>query len=69
MKHPLTVHALTDGTYRSFVKAPTAKGDYPGTLTHFLVKHPGATHGVFDAEARLVYIGKESDLRATHKKH
>jgi hypothetical protein len=69
LKHPLTVHALTEGTYRSFVKAPTAKGDYPGTLAHFLVKHSGATHGVFDAEARLVYIGKESDLRAAHKKH
>jgi hypothetical protein len=69
LKHPLTVHALTDGTYRSFVKAPTAKGDYPGTLSQFLFKHPKATHGVFDAQERLVYIGKESDLRATHKKH
>ena len=69
MKHPLTVQALTEGTYRSFVKAPTAKGNYPATLAHFLVKHAGATHGVFDAESRLVYIGKESDLRATHKKH
>ena len=69
MKHPLTVHALTEGTYRSHVKVPSAKGDYPGTLRHFLVKHPGATHGVFDAETRLVYIGKESDLRAVHRKH
>jgi hypothetical protein len=69
LKHPLTVHALTDGTYRSSVKAPTARGDYPGTLAHFLTKHPGATHGVFDAQARLVYIGKESDLRAAHRKH
>ena len=33
------------------------------------MKHPGATHGVFDAKARLVYIGKESDLRAAHRKH
>ena len=69
MKHPLTIHALTEGTYRSHVKAPSAKGDYPGTLAHFLVKRPGATHGVFDAERRLVYIGKESDLRAAHRKH
>ena len=69
MKHPLTIHALTEGTYRSHVKAPSAKGDYPGTLAHFLVKHPGATHGVFDAETRLVYICKESDLRAAHRKH
>jgi hypothetical protein len=69
LKHPLTVHALTEATYRSHVKAPTAKGDYPGTFGRFLVKHPGATHGVFDAEGRLVYIGKESDLKAAHKKH
>ena len=69
MKHPLTVHALDEGTYRSQVKAPLAKGNYPGTLAQFLSKHPGATHGVFDAEERLVYIGKEPDLRAAHRKH
>ena len=68
MKHPLTVHELTEGTYRRHVKAPTARGDYPGTLAHFLHQHPGATHGVFDAEERLVYIGTELDLRAAHEK-
>ena len=69
MKHPLTVNALDEGTYHRQVKAPTAKGNYPGTFAQFLAKHPGATHGVFDAEERLVYIGKESDLRAAHRKH
>ena len=69
MKHPLTIHALTERSYHSHVKAPAAKGDYPGTLANFLAQHPGATHGVFDAEERLIYIGKESDLRAAHKKH
>jgi len=69
LKHPLTVHALTELTYHSQVTGSHARGDYPGSLAHFLIKHPGATHGVFDAEARLVYIGKESDLRAAHSKH
>ena len=69
MKHPLTVHALTELTYHSQVRGSHSRGDYPATLAHFLIKHPGATHGVFDAEARLVYIGKESDLRAAHSKH
>ena len=69
MKHPLTVEPLTEAIYRHFVKAPAAKGDYPGTLGGFLAKHPGASHGVFDAEGRLVYIGKEADLRAAHRKH
>ena len=68
MTHPLTVHALTELTYHSQVKGPKARGQYPGTLTQFLVEHPGATHGVFDAEGRLIYIGRESDLRAAHRK-
>ena len=69
MKHPLTVEPQTEAIYRHFVKAPSAKGNYPATLSSFLTKHPGASHGVFDAEGRLVYIGKESDLRASHRKH
>ena len=68
MKHPLTVHALNEGTYSSQVKSPEAKGHYPRTFAQFLAKHPEATHGVFDAEERLIYIGKESDLRAAHRK-
>jgi len=69
LTHPLTVHALTELTYHSQVTGPKARGEYPSTLAQFLVKHPGATHGVFDAEGRLIYIGKESDLRAAHRKH
>jgi len=68
LKHPLTVEPLTEAVYRHFVKAPTARGNYPATLAGFLGKHPGASHGVFDAEGRLAYIGKEADLRAAHKK-
>ena len=68
LKHPITVEPLTEAIYRHFVKAPTAKGNYPSTLSSFLVKHPGASHGVFDAEGRLIYIGKEADLRAAHRK-
>ena len=66
MRHPLIVHSLTEATYDRYVKAPTAKGNYPHALATFLAKHPGATHGVFDAQGRLVYIGKEADLRAAH---
>ena len=66
MKHPLIVHSLTEATYSRYVKVPTAKGNYPHALAGFLTKHPGATHGVFDAQGRLVYIGKEADLRAAH---
>lgn len=69
MKHPLTVEPLTEAVYRHFVKAPNARGNYPSTLANFLAKHAGASHGVFDAEGRLVYIGKEAELRAAHKKH
>ena len=69
MKHPLFVEPLTEATYHRYVKAPTARGHYPGTFASFLSKHPGATHGVFDAEGRLVYIGKEAELRAAHRKH
>jgi hypothetical protein len=68
LKHPLSVHALTELTYHSQVKGPQARGGYPGTLTQFLARHPGATHGVFDDQGRLVYIGRESELRAAHKK-
>ncbi len=68
MKHPLTVEPLTEALYRHFVKAPRARGNYPATLSGFVTKHPGASHGVFDAEGRLVYIGKEADLRAAHRK-
>jgi hypothetical protein len=68
LKHPLTVEPMTEAVYRHFVKAPTARGSYPSTLTGFLAKHPGATHGVFDAEGRLAYIGTEPDLRAAHKR-
>jgi hypothetical protein len=69
LKHPVTVEQLTESTYHRYVKAPTARGHYPGSLAGFLSKHPGATHGVFDAEGRLVYIGREAELRATHSKH
>lgn len=69
MKHPVTVAPLTERTYHTYVKAPTAKGSYPATLAGFLAKHSGATHGVFDAEGRLVYIGTEADLRNAHRKH
>jgi hypothetical protein len=58
---------LTEEVYHRYVKAPTAKGNYPHALAGFLAKHSGATHGVFDAEGRLVYIGKEADLRAAHR--
>lgn len=68
MKHPLTVEPLTEAIYRHFVKAPTARGNYPSTLAGFLTEHPGATHGVFDADGRLIYIGKERDLLAAHRK-
>ncbi len=68
MKHPITVEPLTESVYRHFVKAPTARGNYPATLAGFVAKHPGATHGVFDAEGRLIYIGTERDLRAAHRK-
>ena len=68
MKHPLTVQSLTEATYHKFVKAPTAKGNYPASLHGFLSKHPGATHGVFDAEGRLIYIGKQADLETAHRK-
>jgi len=40
-------------------------GEYPATLAQFLIQHPGATHGVFDAEGRLIYIGMESDLQGS----
>jgi hypothetical protein len=66
LKHPLIVHSLTEATYDKYVKVPTAKGNYPHALAGFLATHPGATHGVFDAQGRLVYIGKEADLRAAH---
>jgi hypothetical protein len=52
-----------------YVKAPTAKGSYPATLAGFLARHSGATHGVFDAEGRLVYIGPAAELHAAHGKH
>jgi len=68
LKHPLIVQALTEADYHQYVKAPAAKGDYPGSLAGFLSRHPGATHGVFDTEGRLVYIGKETDLRAAHRR-
>ncbi|HKW99196.1 MAG TPA: hypothetical protein VJN43_15765 [Bryobacteraceae bacterium] len=50
------------------MKAPAAKGNYPASFHGFLSKHPGATHGVFDAEGRLIYIGKEADLVPAHRK-
>jgi hypothetical protein len=68
LKHPVTVAPLTQAIYHIYVKSPTAKGSYPASLTGFLSKHPGATHGVFDAEGRLVYIGREPELRAAHRK-
>ncbi len=68
LKHPLTVEPLTESIYRHFVKNPKACGNYPTTFAGFLTEHPGATHGVFDAEGRLVYIGKERELRAAHRK-
>ena len=68
MKHPVSVAPLTEHTYRTYVKAPTAKGSYPATLAGFLARHSGATHGVFDAEGRLVYIGPAKDLHAAHRK-
>ena len=67
LRHPFTVEPLTEALYRRFVKAPTARGNYPSTFADFLTEHAGATHGVFDAEGRLIYIGKESDLRAAHR--
>ena len=69
MKHSLTVHPLTDSLYQKYVKHPASKGNYPASLAGFLSRHPGATHGVFDAEGRLVYIGKEAELYAAHRKH
>lgn len=69
MKHSLTVHPLTDSVYQKYVKHSAAKGNYPASLAGFLFKHPGATHGVFDAEGRLVYIGKEAELQAAHPRH
>jgi hypothetical protein len=61
------VQSLTEAIYHRFVQAPTARGNYPHAFAGFLARHPGATHGVFDAEGRLVYIGKEADLRAAHR--
>jgi hypothetical protein len=69
LKHPVTVAPLTEHTYHTYVKAPAAKGSYPATTAGFLARHSGATHGVFDAEGRLVYIGREADLHAAHRKH
>ena len=69
MRHPLTIHLLTESLYVRHVRHPAAKGNYPATFTGFLARHAGATHGVFDAEGRLVYIGREHDLRAAHRKH
>jgi hypothetical protein len=68
LKHPLTVEPLTESIYRHYVKAPTAKGSYPSTLANFVTQQPGATHGVFDAEGRLIYIGTKRDLRAAHRR-
>ena len=68
MKHPLTVHPLTDAVYQRYVQHPAGKGYYPASLAGFLSRHRGATHGVFDAEGRLVYIGKAGELRAAHRK-
>ena len=69
MKHPVTVQALTDSLYQRHVKHPAAKGTYPASFGSFLARHAGATHGVFDAEGRLIYIGRQPDLRAAHRKH
>jgi hypothetical protein len=66
LKHPLIVYPLTEATYSRYVRVQTAKGNYPRALASFVAKHPGATHGVFDAQGGLVYIGKEADLRAAH---
>ena len=68
MKHPVTVAPLNERTYHTYVKAPSAKGSYPATLAGFLARHSGATHGVFDAEGRLVYIGPAAELHAAHGK-
>ncbi len=67
VKHPISVKVLTDSYYQKYVKATHAKGNYPASLALFTLQHPGATHGVFDADDRLVYIGKAADLRAAHK--
>ena len=67
MKHPLTVHPLTDGLYQKYVAQPAGRGHYSPSLAGFLSRHRGATHGVFDAEGRLAYIGKAADLRAAHE--
>lgn len=69
MKHPVTIHALNDSLYQRQVKHPAAKGTYPGTFAGFLARHAGATHGVFNAEGRLIYIGRYADLEAAHRKH
>lgn len=69
MKHPVTIHALTDSLYQRHVKRPDARGNYPASFGGFLSQHAGATHGVFDAEGRLVYIGRHADLHAAHRKH
>jgi hypothetical protein len=69
LKRPVTVHPLTDSLYQTHVRHPAAKGHYPASFSGFLSRHPGATHGVFDAEGRLAYIGKQAELHAAHRKH
>lgn len=69
MKHPVSIHALNDSLYQRHVNHPAAKGSYPASLGGFLAQHAGATHGVFDAEGRLIYIGRHADLQAAHRKH
>jgi len=69
LKHPVSIHALNDSLYQRYVKQPAAKGSYPASFAGFLAEHTGATHGVFDAEGRLMYIGKHADLQAAHRKH
>ena len=44
MKHPLTVHALNEGTYSSQVKSPAAKGNYPRTFVQFLIQATKEAH-------------------------
>ena len=68
MKHPVSIHALNDSLYQRHVKHPAAKGAYPASFAGFLAQHAGATHGVFDAEGRLIYIGRHADLQAAHRK-
>jgi len=69
LKHPVTIHALNDSLYQRRVKDPATKSSYLASFGGFFARHAGTAHGVFDAEGRLIHIGRHADLEAAHHKH